>query len=168
MTELGQFEKGFAVWKSILAPIKDIERRMVIFVNMAQEVASYVHKGLEKGTAVDELYSTAQAYGLVGHFGEDDVQQRIVEAFEHVEAHRPNGANGSARPGAIRILSKAEFTMGFVPPDYLVDGIFQRRFIYALTGQTGHAKTAVALHLAQLVSSTDYNAMFGLRRRLSL
>jgi hypothetical protein len=165
MTELGQFARGFEVWKSVLAPIKDIERRMIIFGNMAQEVAGYIDKGLDKTAAVDGLYETAQAHGLVGHFGEDVVQLRIGEAFEYVEAHQPKGTNGSTTPpGAIRILSKAEFIKGFVPPDYLVDGIFQRRFIYALTGQTGHAKTAVALHLAQLVSSTDYNAMFGLHR----
>ena len=51
----------------------------------------------------------------------------------------------------ISILPKAEFLRGFVPPDYLIDGILQRRFIYSLTGQTGHAKTAIALRLAQFV-----------------
>src|SRR5262249_22238050 len=49
---------------------------------------------------------------------------------------------------------------GFVPPDYLVDGMLQRRFIYALTGQTGHLKTAIALLLARLVSSADANPSF--------
>jgi DNA polymerase len=60
---------------------------------------------------------------------------------------------GAAKPvsGDIKILPKAEFLSGFIPPDYLVDGILQRRFIYALTGQTGHAKTAIALRLVQLV-----------------
>jgi hypothetical protein len=51
----------------------------------------------------------------------------------------------------LKILSKAEFIRDFVPPDYLIDGILQRRFIYSLTGQTGHAKTAIALRIAQLV-----------------
>jgi hypothetical protein len=53
------------------------------------------------------------------------------------------------------IFSKYDFLKGFVPPDYLIDGILQRRFIYALTGQTGHAKTALALLIAQAVSSTS-------------
>jgi hypothetical protein len=65
-------------------------------------------------------------------------------ADEHVEEVKP------AAP-AIAVLSKAEFLRGFVPPDYLIDGILQRRFIYALTGQTGHVKTGIALRLAQLV-----------------
>ena len=64
----------------------------------------------------------------------------------------PQSANDKNPP---TILSKYDFLKGFVPPDYLVDGILQRRFIYALTGQTGHAKTALALLLAELVSSTS-------------
>jgi hypothetical protein len=164
MTELGQFAQAFASWKVILAPVKDVDRRMTIFGKMAQDVAGYIVKGLDRASAVDELHATAQAHGLVGHFGEDAVQQRIAEAFAHAEAQPKKKVNGKSRAPAISILCKADFIKGFVPPDYLVDGIFQRRFIYALTGQTGHAKTAVALHLAELVSSTDYNAMFGLHR----
>jgi DNA polymerase len=59
-----------------------------------------------------------------------------------------------AAPAAVPdiiILTKAEFLRGFVPPDYLVDGVLQRRFIYSFTGQTGHGKTAVALRIVQLV-----------------
>ena len=40
------------------------------------------------------------------------------------------------------IQSSAQFIGGFVPPDYLVDGILQRRFVYSLTGKTGSGKTA--------------------------
>jgi len=40
-----------------------------------------------------------------------------------------------------------EFIDGFVPPDYLVDGIIQRRYVYSLTAPTGHGKTALTLHL---------------------
>jgi DNA polymerase len=54
-------------------------------------------------------------------------------------------------PTGITILSKAEFVRGFVPPDYVVDGVLQRRFLYSLTGQVGHAKTAIALRLAASV-----------------
>jgi hypothetical protein len=58
------------------------------------------------------------------------------------------------------ILSKPEFLKGFVPPDYIVDGMLQRRFVYAFTGQTGHLKTAIALLLAQLIASAA-DAIFG-------
>lgn len=43
------------------------------------------------------------------------------------------------------VKSSAEFLAGFVPPDYLIDGLVQRRFLYSVTAPTGHGKTAVAL-----------------------
>ncbi|MET4208923.1 AAA family ATPase [Bradyrhizobium sp. LA2.1] len=45
------------------------------------------------------------------------------------------------------IKSSGDFVRGFVPPDYVVDGIFQRRFCYSITGKTGSGKTAVGLLL---------------------
>src|ERR1700733_14407238 len=49
------------------------------------------------------------------------------------------------------ILSAAEFMAGFVPPDYVIDGIIQRGRLYALTSPTGHGKTAVALYAGCMV-----------------
>lgn len=46
------------------------------------------------------------------------------------------------------IKSSAEFLEGFTPPDYLIDGLVQRRFLYSVTAPTGHGKTAVALLLS--------------------
>jgi hypothetical protein len=80
----------------------------------------------------------------------------------HDRAQKFNGNGGDQSAHDVRpppILSKCDFLKGFVPPDYLVDGILQRRFIYALTGQTGHAKTALALLIAELVSSTSVAAL---------
>lgn len=50
------------------------------------------------------------------------------------------------------IRSSAEFVRGFVPPDYVVDGILQRRFIYSLTGKTSAGKTAIMLLLTAHVA----------------
>lgn len=47
-----------------------------------------------------------------------------------------------------RLMTIRSFITGFTPPDYLIDGILQRRFIYALTGRTGEGKTSVCLRLA--------------------
>lgn len=93
-----------------------------------------------------------------------------VERLWHIVEDLPdwtpptNGAGATeSRGDELRVLSRAEFLDGFKPPDYLVQGILQRHFIYSLTGQTGHAKTAVALLLAQLVGCTDPFASLGTR-----
>ena len=56
----------------------------------------------------------------------------------------PPNDGGEAR----LIQSSRDFVANFVPPDYLVDGILQRRFIYSLTAPTGAGKTAIALLLS--------------------
>src|ERR1700738_316581 len=63
------------------------------------------------------------------------------------------GSGGTAPQQPLKMFSKAEFVEGFVPPDYVVVGVLQRRFIYSLTGQTSHAKTAIGLLIAELVGS---------------
>jgi hypothetical protein len=55
-------------------------------------------------------------------------------------------------PSAKLAQSSAEFVAGFTPPDYLIDGLLQRRFLYSLTAATGTGKTAIALLLAAHVS----------------
>ena len=55
-------------------------------------------------------------------------------------------------PSGPRLLSSGAFIEGFMPPDYLVDGILQRRFIYSMTGRTGEGKTSVCLRLAAHVA----------------
>lgn len=165
MTEtLGKFSEGFASWRKILASVP-AEALLDVFANVASDVATYVARGLDRMVAADELTDMAAAHGLDDA---DAVQQIIADAFARMDEdleripdsigdiEKPpphHGPNGKHR--GIKILSKAEFVRGFVPPDYLVDGMLQRRFVYALTGQTGHAKTAIALLLAELVSSPE-------------
>jgi hypothetical protein len=50
------------------------------------------------------------------------------------------------------IKSSAEFVAGFVPPDYLIDHLLQRRFCYSFTGATGAGKTTVTLHIAASIA----------------
>jgi len=50
------------------------------------------------------------------------------------------------------IIPSGQFVAGFKPPDYLVDGILQRRCLYSLTAPTGSGKTAIALLLAAHVA----------------
>jgi len=50
------------------------------------------------------------------------------------------------------IQSSADFTRDFTPPDYLIDGILQRRFCYSLTAKTGTGKTAIMLRVSAHVA----------------
>ena len=50
------------------------------------------------------------------------------------------------------ILTSAGFLAGYSPPAYLIDGVMQRGYLYALTARTGHGKTAVALYMAQAIA----------------
>jgi hypothetical protein len=57
-----------------------------------------------------------------------------------------------ATPSKDYLLSSAAFVLGFVPPDYLLDGILQKGFLYSLTALTGVGKTTIAMLLAAHVS----------------
>lgn len=50
------------------------------------------------------------------------------------------------------IKNSGDFVRDFVPPDYLIDSIFQRRYCYSITAQTGVGKTTVAMRLAAHVA----------------
>jgi hypothetical protein len=46
-------------------------------------------------------------------------------------------ATASTKAEQRLIKSSAQFVAGFIPPDYIVDGLLQQGFLYSLTGQTG-------------------------------
>ena len=73
-----------------------------------------------------------------------------IEAIETIVA---DGLAAKA-PDAARplILTAAEFLKGFLPPDYLVDGMIQKSYLLSLTARTGHGKTAVAMLLGACVA----------------
>jgi hypothetical protein len=75
----------------------------------------------------------------------DFLQQGITrEALELLIANAPDYVKPAEKPQSL-ILSSAQFVAGFVPPDYVVGGILQRRFLYSLTGKTGAGKSAILL-----------------------
>jgi hypothetical protein len=73
----------------------------------------------------------------------------LDEVISYNLAWAEKKAAKSDRP---RIISSSQFVNGFTPPDYLLDGILQRRFFYSNTAPTGAGKTAVALRLAAHVA----------------
>ena len=65
---------------------------------------------------------------------------------DHKPDDKPDDApTQQAKAAPKLILSSEEFTRGFVPPDYLWDGILLRGFVYSLGARTGDSKTAVRL-----------------------
>lgn len=50
------------------------------------------------------------------------------------------------------LLNSAAFVRGFIPPDYLVDGIFQKGFFYSITAKTGVGKTAAIMRIGAHVA----------------
>jgi AAA domain len=78
------------------------------------------------------------------------MSERSARLSYEASRERHGGAETNAeKSGPPPLLqSSAEFTRGFVPPDYLLDGILQRRFFYSMSGKTGSGKTAIALLLA--------------------
>ncbi len=81
----------------------------------------------------------------------DEAQRKIAELLH-------SGSGGSAN---FKLLSKRQFTADFMPPDYVIDGVIQRRFIYSLTAATGQGKTAVALLISRLMTSAAPHPMLG-------
>jgi hypothetical protein len=101
---------------------------------------------MDRLEALDGLEHAAASDGLVDEIGQDGVQAILAEAFG-MPRHR---ANGGEQPHLIR--SSAEFVAGFTPPEYVLDGVLQRRFIYSITGKTSAGKTAIMLMLAAHVA----------------
>ncbi len=64
-------------------------------------------------------------------------------------------------PLRVLVRTLTEFLDGYVPPDYLVDGLLLKHFLYSLTGATGSGKTAVALLLSVKIAARAGRQMFG-------
>ena len=63
------------------------------------------------------------------------------------------GPGTEAKPGKYKIIkTSGDFVKDFVPPDYLIDGILLRRFLYSMTALTGAGKTSLTLLIAMHVA----------------
>ncbi len=81
--------------------------------------------------------ATRMEAGIQAH-----VDKRVAYRLRFTEP-----ANDNTPP---KLVSSADFVRGFQPPDYAIEGVAQKGFVYSLTASTGTGKTAVALLLALL------------------
>jgi len=131
--------------------VEDDADRSYVFYNVVRALK-------EDGWALTGIITLLDRYpkGIASKY-----RGRLQREVERIWAKLGNGEKKQPSLTDITLLSKADFLAGFVAPDYLVDGVLQRRFIYSLTAVTGHGKTAIALLLAQAIGSANSNARFG-------
>jgi AAA domain/Bifunctional DNA primase/polymerase, N-terminal len=90
----------------------------------------------------------------MGH-GRGQFYVRRQEQANGRDANREPQGNGRSPEEAadtLLIKSSKEFIAGFVPPDYLIEQLLQRRYFYSCTARTGDGKTAVALTMTAHVA----------------
>ena len=113
------------------------------------------------------LFDAAAACGLAADDGEMQTRRTINSGLDdgatvprpNLDDQKDDGEWQDAVQSSATLLIKSskEFVAGFVPPEYVVVGLLQRRFFYSLTGQTGAGKTAIMLLLS---ASTALGRLF--------
>jgi hypothetical protein len=79
--------------------------------------------------------------------------------FKELEAAPEWGGKGSTTERLLQTV--ADFLAGFVAPDYVVDGLFKRGYIYSLCAMTGGGKTAIALLISEIASNKKRRRKLG-------
>ena len=117
----------------------------------------------EANAAAESAMAAANKAAMVGNF-HPSADERGAERKDRGGEDRGGedrggedsgaGTDAGARPLASRQLIKtsAEFVASLRPPDYLIKGVLQRRFLYSMTAPTGAGKTCIALRVAAHVA----------------
>jgi hypothetical protein len=152
---LGPFADAIADWRRLVCNASP-ENRWMTFEEAAGDIASFVARGLDRIAAGDALTAIAAMSGIDDA---DRAQFVIVRELDNVKnapaangGVKPNGNGATLVPGRLLRQTSEEFIADFVPPDYVLDGVIQRRFLYSITGRTGSGKTAVVLLIAASVA----------------
>jgi hypothetical protein len=87
---------------------------------------------------------------------DDDAKAKANDGTKKANGHDAGADGGAARSSATEarrlIKTSAEFIASLRPPDYIIKGVLQRRFVYSLTAPTGGGKTSLAMRLAAHVA----------------
>jgi hypothetical protein len=85
----------------------------------------------------------------------DDLSSRAAAIINEIDFN--------PEPPKPLVMTSSAFVQDFVPPDYVVDGLFMRGFFYSFTAMTGAGKTAIALMLAEMMSNRKRRRKLGNR-----
>jgi hypothetical protein len=124
-----------------------------VIVTMLSGIASSVRvvdpgdrpKGWDVADALAEGWTAADVLELLA--GAAEPQATHVPP-DHDDA--PEGRESGAAEGSI--VDGADFAAGYTLPDWLVDGVIQRGYLYGLTARGNHGKTGAAIWLAMCVA----------------
>lgn len=75
----------------------------------------------------------------------------IIDPTTAAQRDVPN-VNVKQPSAAPKVLTFQEFIAGFKPPKYLIRGMIQTAYLYSLTAQTGHGKSALAMLMSAHVT----------------
>ena len=89
-----------------------------------------------------------------GNGGTHPSDPKTVEVFEGEWSVSKSGSRELVSVKQCpNILTAQQFIDGFVAPDFIIDDIVQRGYIYSLTGRTGDGKTALMLSMGIAVAT---------------
>jgi hypothetical protein len=77
---------------------------------------------------------------------------RVLRKFASEPRHGPRREAPQAKSEVDDFLSSGAFVRSFIPPDYVVEGVLVRGYLYSLTARTGHGKTGLLMHLTEMVA----------------
>jgi hypothetical protein len=168
------YDEGFAIWdewssngsKYRARKIKSDWRSIAAGNGYGWDIGTLIYHANEADPhwrskiAVEEIGIEEPVNGYPYDLGAADDQ-----ASEHIERHEqadpdlaetktktetksPKTAASIEPDAGALIISSRKLVANFKPPDYLIEGLLQRRFLYGLTAQTNAGKTSVALRLA--------------------
>ncbi len=109
------------------------------------------------------LNGTAASVRILEMPGVKDVTEWFTVAGNTAEAFNDlvaKAANGKTERKKL-LLSSAAFVAGYVAPDYLIDEVMQKRFVYSFTSPSHKGKTALALRMPRMLDSPS--CLAGLR-----